>query len=458
VLGDEFSFERARALAAAVASWARAEHPGATLLVAHDTRFLAARAAEEVASAAVAEGVSVLRAEGPLPTPVACRAVVRRRCAGALVVTASHNPAEYLGIKVIGKGGACVPRAVVARLERDANARLGGRRGGRAPPGRSRRVRILEPYLDELADRLERSALARSRLEVVYDAFHGTGAGVLDRLLERCGVRVTVRRGDPDPSFGGDSPDPTHERLAPLASAVRRAPACRLGLATDGDGDRFAAVDVGGRRLGESEALALLVDHLAVSRRVRGALALSRAAGALAARVAESHGLQVVRPGNGFAPLSALLAEGGATLAGDESGGFAWAPFAREKDGILAAALLAERAAMQRVPLIESVRALERRVGRSACGRTALLASPDLAAAVARITAAPPARFDGARIRAVDAEDGLRFELDDGGFVLLRASGTEPLLRVHAEAPSAAALRRRLRAARRLLARALRTG
>jgi phosphomannomutase len=190
---------------------------------------------------------------------------------------------------------------------------------------------------------------------------------------------------------------------------------------------------------------------------VRGVLALSRACGTLAARVAESHGLRVVRPGFGFGPLSALLAQGAAALAGDESGGFAWAGFAREKDGILAAALLAERAALQRVPLAESLRALERRVGRSACGRTALPASPRVAAALARLAAAPPSRFDGVRVEAAEPGDGLRLELADGGFVLWRASGTEPVLRVVAEAPSAAALRRRLRAAERLAARALRT-
>lgn len=456
MLGEEFRFERARALAAAVARWARDERPGAPLLVAHDTRFLADRAAAEVAAAWVAEGARVLRAEGPLPTPVACRAAVRRRCGAALVVTASHNPAEYLGIKVIGPSGACVPRAVTARLERDAAARL-RRPPSRSPaPGTSRRARILEPYLDDLAGHLERRALARSGLHVVYDAFHGAGAGVLDRLLERCGVRVSLRRGVPDPCFGGDAPDPTRERLGPLAAAVRAARGRRLGVATDGDADRFAAVDANGRVLAESEALALLIDHLASTRGVRGVLALSRSAGSLAARVAESHGLRVVRPGFGFGPLAALLAEGGAELAGDESGGFAWVRLARDKDGILAAALLAERVALQRVSLGESLRALERRVGRSACGRSALAASPGLLAALEGLAADPPARFDGARVLAVEADDGLRLGLDDGGFVLWRASGTEPLLRVHAEAPSAAGLRRRLRAAQGLAARAAR--
>jgi phosphomannomutase len=161
-----------------------------------------------------------------------------------------------------------------------------------------------------------------------------------------------------------------------------------------------------------------------------------------------------VRPGVGFGPLSELLCAGEATLAGDESGGFAWAPFAREKDGILAAALLAERAALEGAPLRAALRDLERRFGPSACGREALPGAARLAPALARLAAAPPERFDGSAVRAAETEGGLRLDLADGGFVLWRSSGTEPVLRLYAEAPSARALRRRLRAARALLARA----
>jgi phosphomannomutase len=291
---------------------------------------------------------------------------------------------------------------------------------------------------------------------VVYDAFHGAGAGVLDRALGLCGVRVALRRGDADPLFGGDAPDPTAPRLAPLCRALRAGSGLRLGLATDGDADRFAAVDAGGRVLSETDALALLVDHLAAVRGARGAVAISRATGSLVERVAESHGLRVERHGPGFAALSAALAAGRAVLAGEESGGFAWSRFAIDKDGILAGALLAERLAISRVPLHEALRELRRRHGPSACGRSALVLGARLAERFARLAEAPPERFDGSRVLAADRSDGLRLELGDGGFVWWRASGTEPALRLYAEAPSAAALRLRLAAARRLAERGLR--
>jgi phosphomannomutase len=456
VLGEDFHFDGVRALAGALGAWAAEERPGAPVLVVHDTRFLADRAADEAAAAIAAAGVAVLRTPGPVPTPVACRAVVRRRCAAGLVVTASHNPPEYLGIKVVARSGAPVTQPVARRLERDAAARLAGAHAGAsggAPAPRRRVADVVAPYLDELERLLDRGALRRARLRVVYDAFHGTGAGVLDRVLARCGVRVALRRGAADPRFGGGAPDPTPERLAPLARELRAGSGLRIGLATDGDADRFAAVDARGRVLSESEALALLVDHLAQTRGVRGALAISRATGSLVARVAESHGLRVERHPIGFAPLSAALVEGRAVLAGEESGGFAFAPFARHKDGILAGALLAECVALGRVPLHERLRALVARHGPSACGRTALALAPSLAAGYARLRASPPARIGGARVLAADAAEGLRLELADGGFVLWRASGTEPVLRIYAEAASAGALRARLGAARALLGR-----
>jgi phosphomannomutase len=454
VLGAEFTFERARALAGAVADLAAELRPGAPVLVGHDTRFLADRVAAEVADALAAAGAAVAVAKGPVPTPAVCRAVWRGACAAGVVVTASHNPPEYLGLKVIGPDGACVAGGAIARLERGAAERLAraaeAARGAAAPGVRP----VSAPYRRDLARLLDRDVFRGAPLRVVYDAFHGAGAGVLDRALTQAGVGVALRRGDPDPRFGGSAPDPTPERLGPLRAAVRALRGRGLGLATDGDADRLAVVDADGRVLSETETLALLVDHLAATRGVRGTLALSRACGSLAAKVAEAHGLAVERHAIGFAPLAAALAGGAAVLAGDESGGFAYAPFARDKDGMLAGALLAERAARERAPLRRALVGFARRFGRSACGRIAVDAEPARLRAAARLASEPPERVDGVRALAADCGDGVRIALADGGFVLWRSSRTEPAIRIYAEAPSSVLLRRRLRAALRLLERA----
>jgi phosphomannomutase len=269
---------------------------------------------------------------------------------------------------------------------------------------------------------------------------------VLDRALAQRGCPVELLRGAPDPQFGGAAPDPTRARLAELARRVRRGRGLRLGLATDGDADRIAAVDANGAVLSETELLALLVDHLARTGRVTRGVAISVATGSLVERVAQHYGLACERGPIGFKHLTEALAAGRADVAGEESRGFAWAPFARDKDAVLAGCLLAEIVTLTQAPLAERLRELARLHGAPACGRLSVPAGPRVRAALAALPRGLPRRFDGAAVVRLSETDGLRLELEDG-FVLWRASGTEPLVRVYAEAPTPRALARRLAAA-----------
>jgi phosphomannomutase len=278
----------------------------------------------------------------------------------------------------------------------------------------------------------------------------GAGAVPLRRALERLGARVTSLRGEPDPRFGGAAPDPVPDQLRALSRSVRRARGLRLGLATDGDADRFAVVDAGGRVLCETHASALLIDHLARSGRLRRGVALSIATGSLVEHVAVGFGLTVTRHPIGFRFLAQALASGAADAAADESGGFAWGRFGVEKDGILAGCLLAEIVATSRAPLTRRIAELERRHGRVHGGRRAWPAHPRALAQLARLREAPPSRVAGRSVREALTSDGLRLAFDDG-FLLLRASGTEPVLRLYAEAASAPELARRLAAGARWL-------
>jgi len=444
VLGEDFHFAGARALALAVARYAGAPAARPRVLVAHDTRFLGARLAEEAAAVLAGAGARPLLAGGATATPVANFALGARRGAAALVFTASHNPPAYQGLKVLLPWGGCAPDAVAAKLAAAAERTL--RRGEPARgPVPAARFDPVPAYVGALVRRLGPLRGAR-RLRVAYDALHGCGAGVLDRALSERGVRVEVLRGEPDPAFGGVAPDPTPGRLVALARRVRSLPGLRLGLATDGDADRLAAVDADGTILSETELLALLVDHLAQSGRVTRGVAISVATGSLVERVAGHYGLACVRRPIGFKHLTAALAAGEADVAGEESRGFAWAPFARDKDAILAGALLAEIVAASGAPLGARLAELTRRHGAPACGRRSLPLGPRTRRAFARLGSEVPRRFDGARVQGREASDGLRLALEDG-FVLWRASGTEPLLRVYAEAPTRRALARRLAAA-----------
>ena len=453
VLGDEFTFERLRALAAAVGRSAVRREPGARILVTHDTRFLADAAARAAASVLAGARARPILAAGPTPTPVAAHAVRRGRYAAGLLVTASHNPAEYLGVKVLTAGGIGVSRREADRLERACARVLAGHapRRGAVP---ARRAHPKDAYLRALSGLLDRDRISRARLAIGYDALHGTGAGVLDRLLTSLGARVTVLRAEPDPRFGGGAPDPAPGRLADLTRWVAARRGRALGLATDGDADRLAVLGHRGR-LSETEGVALLVDHLARTRRPRGAVAISVATGTLVERVAEAAGLAVTRHPLGFGPLTAALESGAAVLAGEESGGFAWAPFCHDKDGLLAGALIAEVAASHRGGIDGQLRELRRVHGTAACGRRAVRRGPGHTSALQRLREAPPALFDGSRVRAETTPGGAVLRLDDG-FAIVRASGTEPVVRLYAEAPSEGRLASRLAAAAALLARAAR--
>ncbi|CAG0990184.1 phosphomannomutase [Myxococcaceae bacterium] len=451
ILGDDFTFDRVRAAVAAIGDELARDRRGVRVLVGHDRRFLGERFAALAAAILAGRGLRPIVVRGAVPTPAFARAVRARRAVAGLLFTASHNPPEYQGLKLFDSYGASAPSDATRAVERRAAAWLRAARAAPcAPIGRS--VEIVTDYLASLLRELDRDRIRRAGLRVVYDAMHGAGAGVLDRALRRSGAEVEVLRGAPDPGFGGEAPDPLPERLAALRRSVRAQVGPAIGIATDGDADRFAIVDSDGRVLSEMESAALLLDHLATTGRVRRGVALSSATGGLVERVARAHGLDVSFHPLGFKHLSRALRLGIADFAGEESGGFALAPFAFDKDGILAGCFMAELRATTLRPLRQRLRALERALGASASGRSAIAADPRSLGALEKLHEAPPGRVAGCAVREVVCCDGVRLGLDDG-FVMLRASGTEPLVRVYAEAPDAPTLARRLRAGARLLQR-----
>lgn len=447
ILADEITAPRMRRLAAAVARWAAVSRRHPRILVAHDTRFLGAHLARLAVESLAAHGARAVRAASPVPTPVVAQAVREGHADAALIVTASHNEPAYQGVKVLAGWGGGVTIEQARRIEALAVSehRTAPRAAVQSPT-----LDLVEPYLARLLARIDCDAVRRARLRLIYDAFHGTGAGVCDRALRATGARVEVLHASHSPHFGGAAPDPTPPRLAELAGFVRARGGRTIGVATDGDADRYAVLDSDGRPVAESDALALLVDHLARSGRVRRGVAISIATGTLVERVAAEHGLPVSRHPIGFKHLSRALVDGTADVAGEESGGFAWEPLARDKDGILACVLFAEIVATSGMTLRARLQQLLRRHGRRVCGRLARRASERSRARLAALSKAPPERVGAARVRDVDGRDGLRLGFDDG-FLMLRASGTEPVLRVYAEARDRRALAIRFAAGRRLL-------
>ena len=449
ILTEDFTPARVAAVADAVGVWLAVNGSKRRVLLAHDTRCYGRRFSLLASRVLRGRGAAPFVVQGFAPTPVAAYGLRHLRAAAAMVFTASHNSPAYHGVKVLADWGGVVGDEEARRLEVLAEESL------RSGPPREvdfecEPVDLAAPYLNALARQLDRAALSGSQLRVVYDAMHGAGAGFFDRVMRNLGVAVRTLRGNPDPRFGGVAPDPAVERLAVLRGAVARGRGLRLGIATDGDADRFVAVDEDGRVFTSAESIALLVDHLARNGRIRKGVALSVAAGSLAERVAVAHGLSVCRKPIGFKYLSPELVSGAADAAGHESDGFAWGGFGRDKDGILAASLLAELVAQTGKPLGAHLRALEARHGCFRCARTAVPLDVRSREALARLESFPPPKVLDRLVREVESGNGIRLGLEDG-FLMLRVSGTEPVIRVYAEAPDAQHLRLRLCEGMRLL-------
>ena len=454
VLGLDLSAGRVRALARGAGEWIHAEgrRAGARPLVvlAHDTRWFGSRMVALAAQVLADLPLRVRVAGGVTPTPVVVHHVREEGASGALVFTASHNPPTDHGIKVVGPDGLAPPAAVLRALA--ARPVAGGRLRVPARGPRACGCSPRESYLAALDRVLGGRSGARCGPRVFYDPLHGAGAGTVEPALERSGARLVWCGGRPDPDLGGRAPDPVPPRLSRLAAAVRAGTGVRLGLATDGDADRFGVVDETGRVLSETEAAALLIEHLASSGRIPAgsAVALSPFVGGLAERTARHHGLRVLRRPPGFRHLGAALVAGEAAAAADENGGFAWAEHAVDKDGILGCALAAEAVALAGEGPGRLLRRIRRRVGASHAGRASVAATPDRVAGLAALRSTPPSRVFGEVVRGAETDLGLLLRLGDG-FLGLRRSGTEPRVRIYADAPSRRQLLARLRDGVRLL-------
>ena len=378
------------------------------------------------------------------PTPAVTYTLTHGSYAAGLVLTASHNPALDHGLKVFSAAGGAILDSDARRIEFIARSRRLEDRPAQAKPIQPCES-FVGAYQNALSEWLVPEAFAESKVQVVYDAMHGAGGGILDTVLASAGAHVHRMRIDSDAEFGGSAPDPIPAKLATLSDRVASLDGLALGLATDGDGDRFGVVDGTGRVLSETQVIALLVDDLASSGKMTQGLAITSGTGTLVEKVAQSHGLPIERHPVGFKHLSAALVSGRADVAGEESGGFALAAMSSDKDGLLAGCLLANRVATSGEGLEHHLRRLETRFGSSACGRTAMPSTPRLIRAIDVLASTPPTDLRGIRVESVEHSCGLRINLSDGGFLIFRKSGTEEVVRVYAEAPTQFQLEERLK-------------
>jgi phosphoglucomutase len=434
IIADDFTFDNVRLVTEAICSYLNGS-PGAgerTLVIGHDSRFMGEKFASVAAEIAASRGFRVLLCTEPTPTPAISHAIRDQRAAGGINFTASHNPPEYQGIKFSTADGAPALPEITGQIEDAIAAKVTAEaRGGGS-------VEEFDPrpaYLADLATKIRFDVIAAAGGRYAYDALWGTGRGYLNKVLTDNGLEVETIHDWRDVTFGGRSPEPGKDHLDELTSTVT-GKGLTMGLATDGDGDRFGVVDADGTFIEPNQLVALLTDYLAESRGWTLGVARSVATSHLVDRVARLRGLKLYETPVGFKYIGELINKDEIILGGEESAGLSIRGHYPEKDGILACLLAAEAVATRGISLTHQLDELYARVGRLEAGRIGVKLTPGIAAKLKDKLAREPNEIAGRKIDSINRMDGVKFLFASGAWMLMRPSGTEPMVRIYAESES----------------------
>lgn len=448
VIAEDFTVANVRIVAQAIADHLAAHGGGrGPVAVGYDSRFLSDYFARAVGEVLAGNGLRPVLSSGLVPTCAVSRYVVAKRLPAGVMVTASHNPAIYNGIKVKEAFGGSATTDTVASIER---------RLGRSPVKRlafedalvSRRISradFLPPFLSGIRSSVDLAAIRRGRFRVVVDSMHGAGGRLIERLLAGGRCRVETLHAEPDPRFGGRAPEPIPANLAELMATVRRTRA-HLGIANDGDADRLGIVGPGGVWLNPGQVLCVLLLHLVRVRRQTGAVVKTVSNTMLINRLTQALGLRLIEVPVGFKHVAKLMLEQDIVIGGEESGGIGVAGYLPERDGIFNGLLVLEAIAASGRSLAALVEDLERRYGRFWYGRRDLhLTMAQVDGLFRRLAKTPPQDLAGVPVARVNTMDGVKLIGRDDSWLLFRRSGTEPIVRIYAETPSRPRLPRLLR-------------
>lgn len=456
VIGEGFTLENVRRIGRAVAGYLRENEgrlPGRTdrVVIGHDTRGLGTEASLALAEVLATHGIRATLAQGVVPTPAVSLAVKDQGLALGLMVTASHNPARFNGVKLKAHyGGSALPEiyeAVARKIDAAVHAATP------APPADE--ADFLEPYLDYVAGSVDADVIRNAGLSVGWDPMHGATCSAFPALAGRLGLRFDMPFGTPEASFGGRDPEPIPRNLEPTRAHFRGGACDAVGIA-DGDGDRLGMLLSDGTFVSPHHILALLSLYVLEVKGWRKGIARTFSSSFWLDRIARSFGVPFYETGIGFKYLCPLLLEGKVSIAGEESGGVAFAPTLPERDALLTFFMVLEMLAHRRRSLAECLADLTRRFGELFYDRRDVECPVDQGLALAeRLMRHPPAEVAGRHVTETRGTDGVKFLFGKEGWLLFRASGTEPLLRIYSEMPSREVVAEVLDAAQRLARREL---
>lgn len=442
ILCEDFIFDNVRVVCQAIADHVIAsggKEKG--IVVGCDSRFMGERFAREAAQVLAGAGIKVFLCDRDTPTPVISFEILRRKAAGAINFTASHNPPEYNGVKFSPEwGGPALPETT-NDIERRANEMMGELCFKEASLESAKKEGLLEEidcrpvYLSDLATKIDFEAVGRIG-GLALNPLYGTARGYLDAPLKEHGFKFQMINAHRDPYFGGFAPEPAEKNIKDFISLVKNDPSIRLGLATDGDADRFGILDADGSYIEPNYIIALLLDYLVRVRKMSGGVARSVATSHLIDAVAHHHSIELFETPVGFKYIGELISQDKIIIGGEESAGLSIKGHVPEKDGILACFLVAEMVAREGKSIRQLLEELYARVGCYITRRDNIKLSPQLEAAYQGKVDSIPSEVAGAKVKEVVRLDGVKLILEDGSWLLFRKSGTEPVVRLYGEASS----------------------
>ncbi len=435
VMAEEFTFANVRRAVGGIARYVSGQKPqGARVIVGRDPRFLGETFCSMAADILTSHGITPVVVGEPAPTPAFAYAVVQTKADGVINFTASHNPPQYNGIKFSTPDGCPalpeVTHKIEAEIEKgDRDATASTKSNGRKPES----LDVKAGYLKRLGEIVDLEAIRKAKLKVCFDPMWGAARGYSDEFLRCAGVEVASVHDYRDVLFGGHAPEPDDHLLEDLRTKMRSTGA-QIGIATDGDADRFGVVDADGTFLQPNYVIALLFDYLVESRGWTNGVAKSVATTNLINAVAKARGVELYETPVGFKYIGELIMQDKIAIGGEESAGLSIRHHVPEKDGVLAGLLCCEMVAKRGKSLGEQLKALCNQVGSYYPQRDNFRLTPEVKEKFTGKLGSDPHEFSGRNVAEVVRTDGLKLVFDDGSWVCYRLSGTEPVVRVYSEA------------------------
>jgi alpha-D-glucose phosphate-specific phosphoglucomutase len=464
IIADDFTFANVRLATQAISSYLnkKADEAKKTLcsiVVGYDTRFMSEKFAESCSEVLAGNGIKTYLCKRDTPTPVISYEILRRKTDGGINFTASHNPPTYNGLKFSPSwGGPALPETTQAIEKYCREIKIPEIRiMGFSQALDQRLVEVIDPrqaYLKRIKQLVDLKAIGKSGIRIAVDLLNGTGAGYLDSLIEETGCRCSVLGKNRDVLFSGHAPEPSKENLGRLFEVMKKE-SCRIGLATDGDADRFGILDSDGAFINPNETIALLFYHLIKTRSWKGIVARSVMTTHLIDKIAAKFGIEVRETPVGFKFIGEILSDepDKFIIGGEESGGLTIRGHVPEKDGILACLLAAEMAAVIKKPLSKMLKEIEGLVGAVHSDRVNFhLAEGDMGSFRDKLERKRPKNFGGLKVKNTVTLDGFKYLLEGGSWIGFRLSGTEPVVRMYVESDSAEKIKKLISAGKKFVA------